>query len=78
MYSNLPRHTFGYIQSKLFPKYFQTGAVLMTVVMCTFLWEHNQFDWKVKLQVCVSSRDLPCYCGNVGRPIVDKPGNDYH
>ena len=57
MYSNLPRHTFGYIQSKLFPKYFQIGTVLMTVVMCTFLWEHNQWDWKVKLQV-ISSRDF--------------------
>lgn len=50
MYTNLPRHTFGYIQSKLFPKYFQTGTILLTVVMCTFLWEHNEWNWKVKLQ----------------------------
>ena len=54
MYSNLPRHTFGYIQSKLFPKYFRTGTILMTVVICTFVWEHSQWDWKVKLQVMSS------------------------
>ena len=52
MYANLPRHTFGYIQSKLFPKYFQTGTILLTIVMGTFLWEHNEWNWKVKLQVC--------------------------
>ena len=51
MYSNLPRHTFGYIQSKLFPKYFQTGTILMTIVLGTFLWEHDEYDWVVKLQV---------------------------
>lgn len=50
MYANLPRHTFGYVQSKLFPKYFQTGTILMTVVVGTFLWEHDNWDWKAKLQ----------------------------
>lgn len=66
MYSNLPRHTFGYIQSKLFPKYFQTGSILMTVVISTFLLEHSEWNWKAKLQVRAHVILICCY-GDIGR-----------
>lgn len=77
MYTNLPRHTFGYIQSKLFPKYFQTGTILLTVVMCTFLWEHNEWNWKVKLQVRDHVITLYYYSDTVGWTAVYKPGDDH-
>jgi len=56
MYTNLPRHTFGYIQSKLFPKYFQISTVLITIVVGTFVWEHAKWEWKTMLQVSTHQR----------------------
>ena len=49
MYKNLPRHTFGFIQSKLFPKYFLLGTVLTSFSIVTFVAEHPFGLWN-KLQ----------------------------
>ena len=46
MYKNLPRHTFGFIQSKLFPKYFLLGTVLTSVSIISFVIEHPFGLWK--------------------------------
>ena len=45
MYKNLPRHMFGFIQSKLFPKYFLLGTVLMSLSILTFIAEHPFGIW---------------------------------
>ena len=45
MYRHLPRHTFGSIQSKLFPKYFLLGTVLATLTLATFMVEHPFGEW---------------------------------
>lgn len=49
MYQNLARHTFGYIQGKLFPKYFLLGTILSSVTIATYIvknpinaWERQQ------------------------------------
>ena len=53
MYKYLPRHTFGYIQSKLFPKYFMLGTVLSSIVLGTFIIDNpmNNWNFEQKLQV---------------------------
>ncbi|XP_064382489.1 transmembrane protein 205-like [Halichondria panicea] len=45
MYQYMPRHMFGFIQSKLFPKYFLLGTILSSVTIVTFLIEHPFTDW---------------------------------
>lgn len=45
MFRLLPRHMFGYVQSKLFPKYFLLGTVLSSVSMVTFIIEHPFGSW---------------------------------
>ena len=53
MFKHLPRHTFGLIQSKLFPKYFLIGAILSSVAMVTFITDHpiSRWDTKETIQV---------------------------
>ena len=53
MFKHLPRHTFGLIQSKLFPKYFLIGTILSSVAMVTFITDHpmNRWDSKETIQV---------------------------
>ncbi len=53
MYQYMPRHMFGFIQSKLFPKYFLLGTILSSVTIVTFLIEHPFTDWDFteKMQV---------------------------
>lgn len=46
MYRNLPRHTFGYIQGKLFPKYFLVGMILSSITMTTFIIQNPLHSWK--------------------------------
>lgn len=53
MYRHLPRHTFGYIQSKLFPKYFLLGTILSSVTFLTFVVEHPFGHWEVQEKVQV-------------------------
>ena len=47
MYKHLPRHTFGYVQGKLFPKDFQLGTILSSVTMCTYLIQNPLNDWDI-------------------------------
>ncbi|XP_011404217.1 PREDICTED: transmembrane protein 205-like [Amphimedon queenslandica] len=54
MYKHLPRHTFGYIQSKLFPKYFLFGAVLSSLSIATYLVENPIHSWGLQESVQVS------------------------
>lgn len=54
MYQYLPRHTFGYIQSKLFPKYFMLGLILSTVTVVTFIIENPLATWGYQEKVQVS------------------------
>jgi len=45
---------FGYIQSKLFPKYFLLGTILSSLTTLSYLVEHPFSSWgfKEKIQVC--------------------------
>lgn len=54
MYKVLPRHTFGNVQSKLFPKYFLLGTVLTTVAMVTFVIDNPYSQWTSKEMTQVS------------------------
>ena len=54
MYKVLPRHTFGYVQSKLFPKYFLLGTILATVAMVTFVIDNPYRQWTSKEMTQVS------------------------
>ena len=53
MYQFLLRHTFGYIQSKLFLKYFMLEIILSTVSLITFIIDNpvNSWAFEQKLQV---------------------------
>ena len=56
MYMYLPRHMFGFIQSKLFPKYFTLGTVLSSVSIITFLVEHPFPKWERVEKIQVSKK----------------------
>lgn len=49
MYKNLPRQTFGSLQSKLFPKYFQLAAVCNVVLLAC-----RVRGWTVNQDVCLA------------------------
>ena len=53
MFRLLPRHMFGYVQSKLFPKYFLLGTVLSSVSMVTFIIEHPFGSWDTQQTIQV-------------------------
>lgn len=60
MYRVLPRHTFGLVQSKMFPKYFRLGTILSSLAVITFFLAHPFGQWETRekiqasLQVVVS------------------------
>ena len=56
MFRHLPRHMFGYIQSKLFPKYFLLGTILSSLTILSYLVEHPFSSWSYKenIQVCLT------------------------
>ena len=54
MYRVLPRHTFGLVQSKLFPKYFRLGAILASVAVITFVLVHPFGQWERKEKIQAS------------------------
>jgi hypothetical protein len=67
MYKVLPRHTFGLVQSKLFPKYFLLGGVLSTLSLVTFLIDNPYSTWTLKetLQVSVLGLNLVTVLANL-------------
>ena len=62
MYKHLPRHTFGFIQSKLFPKYFLFGAVLSSVSLATYIIENPLRSWGLQETVQVRvAKEYTCH-----------------
>ena len=53
MYFTLTRHTFGLLQSKLFPVYFAVGSCLSSVALATYYLMHPVQLWNgsEKIQV---------------------------
>jgi hypothetical protein len=49
MFKNLPRHTFGRLQAKLFPAYFLFSAVMIGIAMVT----SNALGWGFKALGCI-------------------------
>lgn len=73
MYQFLPRHTFGYIQSKLFPKYFLLGTILSTVSLITFIIDNPISTWAFQQKLQVFLCELHCIkvqCRNVPDYVV--------
>lgn len=46
MFKTLPRHSFGLLQSKLFPVAFWLGSFTLTVCLATFVYEHPWHTWE--------------------------------
>ncbi len=46
MYRHLPRHMFGFIQGKLFPKYFRLGTVLSFISLLTYILQNPLDQWE--------------------------------
>ncbi|XP_077990502.1 transmembrane protein 205-like [Glandiceps talaboti] len=68
MFHNLPRHMFGSIQSKLFPKYFFCGTICSIVTMATFISAHpigTYDDTQTKIQFLSLLIAVLCTLGNV-------------
>lgn len=55
MYFNMGRHAFGELQSKLFPKYFFSGACLTTLTLASYCLIHPIQHWEAKDKIQVSS-----------------------
>lgn len=55
MYRVLSRHTFGLVQSKLFPKYFFMGTILSAVTCLTFFLAHPFREWERQEKIQVSN-----------------------
>lgn len=54
MYRVLPRHTFGLVQSKMFPKYFRLGTILSSVAVITFFLVHPFGQWERREKIQAS------------------------
>lgn len=61
MYRHLPRHTFGYIQGKLFPKFFMLGSILSSVTLVTYLVQNPFHLWKWQQMVQVAAQCSSAY-----------------
>lgn len=61
MFRHLPRHMFGLIQSKLFPKYFLLGTILSSITALSYLMEHPFSTWGYQEKVQVSGIHPPAY-----------------
>lgn len=64
MYQNLPRHTFGYIQGKLFPKYFLLGTILSSVTIATYIVKNPINVWERQQMIQVGTM-LECYASRL-------------
>lgn len=71
----LPRHLFGLVQSKLFPKCFFMGICLTTVALVTFTLQNPYATWQgdAKFQVNVTAADFnyqnPCFVGTLPQTL---------
>ncbi|XP_070534989.1 transmembrane protein 205-like [Ptychodera flava] len=68
MFHNLPRHMFGSIQSKLFPKYFFIGSISSVVTMVTFLTVHplgSMDNTQTKIQFGSLLTSILCTISNI-------------
>ncbi|XP_078383472.1 transmembrane protein 205-like [Oculina patagonica] len=54
MYFTLTRHTFGHLQSQLFPVYFTVGTILSTVALATYYLMHPVQMWNGNEKIQVS------------------------
>ena len=61
MFQYLPRHMFGYIQSKLFPKYFLLGTILSAITTITYLIEHPFTEWNYIEKIQASCSMYQCW-----------------
>ena len=59
MFRHLPRHMFGLIQSKLFPKYFLLGTILSSITALSYLVVHPFSDWRYQEKVQVGGTPPP-------------------
>ena len=56
MYFTLTRHTFGHLQSQLFPVYFTVGSCLSTVALATYYLMHPVQMWKENENIQVNCK----------------------
>lgn len=56
MYFTLTRHTFGHLQSQLFPVYFTVGSVLSSVAFLTYYLMHPVQLWNGSENIQVTIR----------------------
>ena len=54
MYRVLPRHMFGLVQSKMFPKYFRLGTILSSLAVITFILAHPFGQWETRAKIQAS------------------------
>ena len=58
MYFTLTRHTFGNLQSQLFPVYFTVGSCLSTVALVTYYLMHPVEVWTGDEKLQVNENDV--------------------
>ena len=62
MYFNMGRHAFGELQSKLFPKYFFSGACLTAITLATYCLIHPIQHWELKDKIQVITHVFWVFC----------------
>ncbi|CAD5116403.1 DgyrCDS5295 [Dimorphilus gyrociliatus] len=67
MFHNLPRHLFGDVQSRLFPKYFSFGVLSNAVCICTYFLHHsiNNLETRGFIQISAMGLSLLSNCANL-------------
>ena len=64
MFKTLPRHSFGLVQSKLFPVTFWLGSFCLTVCLATFVLDHPWHTWEGKILYQVGNfKNIACNTG---------------
>ncbi|XP_013420701.1 transmembrane protein 205 isoform X2 [Lingula anatina] len=56
------RHTFGHVQSYMFPAYFGLGSALEAVALATFVYAHNSWIWEWSVKVQASALVVSLFC----------------
>ncbi|KAK3729720.1 hypothetical protein QZH41_019589 [Actinostola sp. cb2023] len=65
MYFNMSRHSFGELQSKLFPKYFLAGICLSVVSLASYCLMHPMDIWEGRHQIQVVGLTVSLLCNMV-------------